>query len=126
MGNFLLSFLVGAGISAYVMFKWHKRVFEKIEFPIDSTMSFALFDPEGNQLTNRALVSIGSVGANIRPIVAEVVRTGPVHHGVIYMGEYGTVVETSGAPYVKAGDSYIIPPGAWQTDVLGNPDEPPL
>ena len=115
----LLSFLVGAGGAAYVVFKWHKRVYENIGFPVDSPVSFALFDPEGNQLTDRALVSIGGAGANIRPIVANVQRSGSVHHGVIYLGEYGAVVETSGVSYVREGDTYVIPPGAWQTDMLG-------
>jgi len=115
--GYLIGFIAGA-IGAIIVGSVIWNRIEKPEFPADSTMSFALFDPEGNQLTDRALVSIGSVGVNIRPIVAKVYRSGPVHHGVIYMGEYGTVVETSGAPYVKAGDSYVIPPGAWQTDIL--------
>ena len=118
----LLSFIVGAGGAAYAVFKWHKRVYENIGFPVDSTVSFALFDPEGNQLTERALVSIGSVGKNIRPIVARVDRSGDVHHGVIFLGEYGAVVEISGVSHVTAGDTYVIPPGAWQTDML---EEPP-
>ena len=113
----LIAVAVGALVGFIVRGLVQKDVEFRDVFPVDSTISFALFDDTGNQLTERALVSIGTTGYNVRPIVAQVQKSGPVHHGVIFMGEYGAVVETSGVHSVEAGDTYVIPIGAWQTDL---------
>lgn len=112
--NFFLGFVVGVFFWAFVRSGSKKP---EISIPRDSVLSLALFDDQGNQLTDRALVSIGVDGFNARPIVAHVLRSGPVHHGVIYLGEYGSVVETDGDSHVAEGDEYIILPGDWKTEL---------
>ena len=88
----------------------------KYEVPMDSRVTFAMYDREGNALTERELVSIGGDGANVRTIEAKAIRTGRLHHGVVFIGEYGTVFQMEGgSETVQVGDTYMIPPGGWRT-----------
>ena len=94
-----------------------------LEFPIDSTISFVLYDRLGHQLTERTLVSVGGDGANARQITAPVIKSGQIHHGVIFMGEYGSLIDDiQPTPFVTEGDLYVIGAGNWHMQ-LDTPSE---
>jgi hypothetical protein len=115
--EYLIGFVGGfvfALLAALVVWRKFAEIYVP---PLDSLLTFALFDGEGNQLTDRAMISIGGDGVNVRPVVANVIRTGAIHHGVIYLGEYGSVIETSGDPFVQIGDTYVVPVGEWSTEL---------
>lgn len=86
------------------------------ELPVDSLLTFAMYDAEGNQLTERAMFSVGPDGSNKRLITTKVIRNGIIHHGVAFVGEIGSILDIHGTNYVTVGDTYAIPPGNWNTD----------
>jgi len=118
----LFGFLV-LGYRVKRSMKQVRELAENIDIPVEALISFALFDVEGNQLTERSLVFVGGDGSNSHQIAAPVIRTGQVHHGVLYMGEYGALIdEMSPLSFVRAGDLYVIGEGNWHMQ-LDAPDE---
>ena len=123
--EFAIGALVGGGIVLAAWFAWWRKIRNtNIDLPLDSLITFALYDHEGNELTERTLVSVGLDGRNARPIVAPVIRNGAVHHGVVFIGECGSVLDmVSGEKYLTVGDQYVILPGNWNTNLNAAPSE---
>ena len=98
--------------------KQTEELAENLDIPVEALLSFALFDAEGNQLTERSLVFVGGDGSNSRQIAAPVIRSGQIHHGVVYIGEYGALIdEMTPMPFVQAGDLYVIGTGNWHVQL---------
>lgn len=118
----LFGFLV-LGYRVKRSMKQVEQLAEDIDIPVEALISFALYDADGNQLTERSLVFVGGDGSNSQPMAAPVIRSGQVHHGVMFMGEYGALInEMSPMPFVTAGDLYVIGAGNWHMQ-LDSPDE---
>lgn len=117
--EFALGVLLGGVIVVAGWFAWWRKVRNmSIDLPMDSLVTFAMYDEQGEALTERTLVSVGMDGRNQRPIVAPVIRNGAIHHGVVFIGECGSVLDmVSGEKFLTAGDQYVILPGHWTTDL---------